>query len=162
MPTKVRIAGTDLCFEATTGRALLDILQENGHPIATSCGGRASCGLCRLTVLSGKELLTSIKAEEIVHLGNVAKVIGMRLACQSLVCADGDVVVAVPAVEDVEERKRRKAERLRADRRSGRELGQAPRPARTRPGEASPPQAGLPAMAERIEWRPGRMRPKGD
>jgi ferredoxin len=141
MVARVRIADTDRVFEAPEGEPLLAILQRNGHPIATSCGGVASCGLCRVVVVEGKEVLSPLGANEVTHLGNVAKIIGARLACQSRVCgSDGDVIIRVPDVGDVEERKRKKAERIRADR-------------RTREGhrESEP--------RERIEWRPGR--PKG-
>jgi ferredoxin len=136
MPAKVRIAGKDVSFDAPEGEDILEILQRNAYPVATSCGGNASCGLCRLTVVSGKEFLSPIKAEEIIHLGNVAKVISLRLACQSQVCGTGEIVLDVPDVGDAEERKRKKTERLRG----------------------SPRTRGAPALRsyEVIEWRPGR------
>jgi 2Fe-2S ferredoxin len=118
MAARVRINASKSAFDAAEGEDLLEVLQRNGVPIATSCGGVATCGLCRITIVRGKEALSTIRAEEIEHLGNVAKVIGLRLACQSKVCGEGEIVVDVPTVEDVEERKRRKAERLRVERRA--------------------------------------------
>ena len=112
---KIHIVPADVTFDANEGESLLEILKANGYPIATSCGGVASCGLCRLTVLRGGESLTPIKPQELTHLGNVAKVVGLRLACQSKVCGPGPVVVQVPEIEIVEDRKRRKAERLREE-----------------------------------------------
>jgi ferredoxin len=134
MTARVRISTSSDVFDAPEGEDLLEVLQRNGVPIATSCGGVATCGLCRITIVRGKESLSTIRAEELEHLGNVAKVIGLRLACQSKVCGEGEIVVDVPVVEDVEDRKRRKAERIRLERRA-------------------PPAA---ASSERavIEWRP--------
>jgi ferredoxin len=146
MPVRVKIEGSDRVLEGAPGEDLLEVLQSNGYPIATSCGGVASCGLCRVTILAGKEALVPIKPHELVHLGNVAKVIGLRLACQAqLLPQEGsvvDVVIRVPEVEDVEQRKRTKAERSRVEWRT-----RAPDSTRSPP---RPP----------IEWRPNRIPPK--
>jgi Na+-transporting NADH:ubiquinone oxidoreductase subunit F len=103
MALLVRVDGTDRVFSATPGDDLLEVLQSHGEPIATSCGGVASCGLCRVTVVSGREALVPIKPQEVLHLGNLAKVIGRRLACQARLRDDPDVdveiVVRVPAVD---------------------------------------------------------------
>lgn len=149
---KVNILSSDVTFEAPEAESLLAVLQANGYPIATSCGGVASCGLCRLTVVRGSESLTPIKPQELVHLGNVAKVVGLRLACQSKVCGPGPIVLQVPEVEIVEDRKRRKAERLRSD-----EHALPPsskRAPRHEGGEGPRSQRFEPPRAERIEWRP--------
>ncbi|WP_394823771.1 2Fe-2S iron-sulfur cluster-binding protein [Pendulispora albinea] len=153
MHAKVRIAGADVAFDAPEGANLLEVLQSNGYPIATSCGGVASCGLCRLTVVRGAESLSPIRPQELVHLGNVAKIVGLRLACQSRVSGPGPIVVQVPEVEVVEERKRRKAERLRG------EAASSPWPERGR--DEFPPSSKRSmrgssegARSERIEWRP--------
>jgi len=145
--------GADVTFDATEGGNLLEVLQSNGYPIATSCGGVASCGLCRLTVIRGAESLSPIKPQELVHLGNVAKVVGLRLACQSVVCGPGPIVLQVPEVEIVEDRKRRKAERLRE------EHGYGQPPSSKRAGSRSerpPPRSEVPRSTgeEPIEWRP--------
>jgi ferredoxin len=144
--TAIRIEGSDRTFEGAPGEDLLEVLQSNGYPIATSCGGVASCGLCRITVVSGKEALVPIKSQEIVHLGNVAKVIGLRLACQAQLKPEEngpiELVIRVPVVEDVEQRKRAKAERSRVEWRT-----RAPDSTRSPPRPA-------------IEWRPNRTAPK--
>lgn len=113
---KIALAGTDRVLEAPDGTSLLDAIQEAGHPIATSCGGVATCALCRVTIREGKENLTPINAQEITHLGSVAKIVGLRLACQARLIGTGDVTVEVPAVEDVAAKKQAKADRLRAQR----------------------------------------------
>jgi cytochrome c551/c552 len=111
--------------------------------------------LCRLTVVAGHENLTPLKPEEITHLGNVAKVIGARLACQAQLCGAGDVEVVVPSVEDVEARKRQKSERLRRERAAHKASqgagNETPRPAPT----AS--SSGVRGGNGKIEWRPRKM-----
>jgi 2Fe-2S ferredoxin len=149
---RLKVRGSSAEIDAPTGATLFSSLQAAGYPISTSCGGRAVCGLCRIVVLSGRELLSPIDAKEIVHLGNVAKVIGARLACQARVLADGDIEIDVPEVVDHAERKR--SQQLRR--------ASSPRPKLGRPSEAggaradatrrlstpsTPPQ-------ERVEWRP--------
>lgn len=152
---KVRISGGEHDLEGAEGADLLEVLQGAKFPISTSCGGRASCGLCRLTVVSGHEHLTPLKPEEITHLGNVAKVIGARLACQAQLCGTGDVEVVVPSVEDVESRKRQKSERLRRERAAQRAAmgsgGETPRPAPTATS------AGARGGGGKIEWRPRKI-----
>lgn len=152
MLAKLRISGTTTVFDVEPGEDLLECLQRHGCPVNTSCGGNARCGLCRVTIEEGGGHLSPIQSEEIAHLGNVAKLIGGRLACQSRFVTEGEVVVKIPPVEDVEGRRRRKAERLRAERAH----------AQSQPAEGNASDPGRPAQRakrEIIEWRP-RMRPK--
>lgn len=111
--TRVFVAGAPEPLVAPEGASLLQVLQSAKVPISTSCGGVATCALCRVTVKSGREHLTPLNSEELVHLGSIAKIVGLRLACQARCLGDGDVHVEVPEVEDVAARKARKAERLR-------------------------------------------------
>ncbi len=113
---KIRVVETGDVYEAGEKDDLLEVLQRNSYPIATSCGGVASCGLCRVTVVAGAELLTPMKSQEVYHLGNVARIVGLRLACQTRAPGTGEVSISVPAVDDVEERKRSKADRARVER----------------------------------------------
>lgn len=111
---KITIAGpTERTVEAAPGTSLLRALQEGGHPISTSCGGVATCALCRVTVTQGKEHLSPLVDSEINHLGTIAKIVGLRLACQAKLTGTGDVRVEVPEVEDVAARKAAKAARMR-------------------------------------------------
>ena len=116
---KIHLAGTDRVLDAPEGTSLLEAIQRGSHPIATSCGGVATCGLCRITVKEGKEHLTPINTGELTHLGSVAKILGLRLACHAKLTGTGDVRVEVPEVEDVAARKALIAERLRQARTSG-------------------------------------------
>jgi len=148
MAVRVRVVGSERALDAEPGDSLLALLQRHAHPIATACGGVASCGLCRLTVVSGQQLLSPLKPEEVHHLGNVAKLISARLACQSVVAdAEGEITVEVPAVEDSNARQLRKNERARADRRAR----DAPRAS----------ERNLAATAGTIEWRPRKLQGRG-
>ena len=71
--SKITIVGAERELEAPAGTSLLSALQQAGHPVSTSCGGVATCALCRVTVVSGREHLSPIVESEITHLGSVAR-----------------------------------------------------------------------------------------
>jgi 2Fe-2S ferredoxin len=121
----------------------LDALQRAGVPIRTSCGGVATCGLCRLTVVEGSKNLTPFKGQEQLHLGNVAPIVGLRLACQTRFACEADVRVSVPPVDDVHARKRRKIERFREA------AGKSSKSANS--VTVPPPRT---ERLPRVEWRP--------
>lgn len=123
----------------TAKEDLLEALQAAGVPIRTSCGGVATCGLCRVTVVAGAQCLTELKGVEEHHLGNVAPIVGLRLACQARFACEGEVRIAVPPVEDVLERRRRKLERTRAE------------------SVSPPPPPGRGPRPARVEWRPRKL-----
>jgi len=146
---RIRVVGCEEVYEAPVGTNLLVALQQAKHPISTSCGGRATCGLCQLTVTRGREFLSSVNDEEIAHLGNVAKVVDIRLACQCVIVSEGEIEVDVPPVVDIAARKREQTRRGFAERANRR---------RSKPGstEATPERASQP-QRERIEWRPRKL-----
>lgn len=102
---RVRIDGTDRAFRIEAGEDLLEIFQSNDEPIATACGGVATCGTCWVTVVSGGDALVPTKPQELVHLGDAANPTGLRLACQAQLRADVDgadedeIVVRIPPVD---------------------------------------------------------------
>ena len=59
--------------------------------------GKATCGLCRVKILSGEAHLSAFNGDERKHLGNVYFITWVRLSCQARVTG-GDVVVDVPPV----------------------------------------------------------------
>lgn len=79
-------------FTIEGGRSLLATLKEENVFIPSACGGRGSCGLCKVKVLSGagKTLPT-----ELPWLSDDEKASGIRLSCQIRVKAD--LRIAVPA-----------------------------------------------------------------
>jgi len=143
---RIRVVGRDEEIEAVEGSSVLQCLLGAKVPISTSCGGQATCGLCRLTVMQGKELLTPVNIKEVGHLGNVAKVVNIRLACQAKVVSEGEIVVDVPPVVDIAARKREQTRRGFAERASRR---------RSVPGQA--PVELKRESQERIEWRPRKL-----
>jgi 2Fe-2S ferredoxin len=113
---RIAIVDSERVIDAPEGTSLLRVLQDAGHPIATSCGGVATCALCRVTVTQGREHLSPLDERELTHLGSIAKIVGLRLACQAKLTGTGDVTLNVPPVDDVAARKAAKAERLRQNR----------------------------------------------
>jgi len=60
------------------GQRLLDVLGENGIHLPTACGGRGTCGQCRVQVLKNPPPLTAMEAD-LVPARRAAE--GERLAC---------------------------------------------------------------------------------
>jgi len=79
------------------GESLFEIGRRNGVAIATSCNGKASCGLCRVVIVAGEEGLTPMGPLEKRHLGNVYFITKQRLSCQARLAANATAVtVDVP------------------------------------------------------------------
>ncbi|HVR64981.1 MAG TPA: 2Fe-2S iron-sulfur cluster-binding protein [Polyangia bacterium] len=88
LPDGPRVACAD-------GESIFDVGRRAGVRIPTSCVGKASCGLCRVKIVSGEQHLTPLNADERRHLGNVYFITKVRLACQTRV-SGGDVAVEIP------------------------------------------------------------------
>jgi 2Fe-2S ferredoxin len=82
------------------GESVFDVARRHGIPIATACSGQATCGLCRVKVVSGEAFLPPFGDNERKHLGNVYFITKERLACQARV-SGGDVVIAVPPLRKI-------------------------------------------------------------
>lgn len=78
--------------ECADGDSVFATGKRAGVDIETACVGQATCGLCRVKVISGAEHLSAITDADEKHLGNVYFLTRVRLACQALV-SGGDVVV---------------------------------------------------------------------
>jgi ferredoxin, 2Fe-2S len=150
----IRVVGSPTILSSALGVTLFEALQRGSVPVGTSCGGRAACGMCRVTVLRGAECLSPILPEEITHLGSVAKIVGTRLSCQARLVADGEIELEVPEAVDVAARKRDKARRHALARNS------APRTRASTDRTATVPQRrsepGEP-NGEQVEWRPRKL-----
>ncbi len=77
-------------FEITGGGSLLTALTENGVKVSSSCGGKGSCGYCKVRVASGAGQL--LPTEEI-YMSREEKLQGIRLACQVKVKEDLEIVI---------------------------------------------------------------------
>jgi len=77
-------------FVVQGGTTLLSILIDNGMEIPASCGGRGSCGFCKLNVKSGGG---DILPTEEIFISKEEKKTGTRLACQVKVKEDIELFV---------------------------------------------------------------------
>ena len=73
------------------GGNLLGALTENKVEISSSCGGRGTCGYCKVRVVSGAGQL--LPTEEL-FMSRQEKSEGMHLACQ--VKVKNDLAIAIP------------------------------------------------------------------
>ena len=78
-------------FAVQGGSTLLSILIDNGMEIPASCGGRGSCGFCKLNVKSGGG---DILPTEEMFISKEEEKTGTRLACQ--VKVKNDIELFVP------------------------------------------------------------------
>jgi len=78
-------------FTVAGGGYLLSNLSENKIEISSSCGGKSTCGYCKVKVLSGGG---SILPTEEVFMSRQEKAASMRLACQ--VKVKNDVEIYIP------------------------------------------------------------------
>jgi NADH:ubiquinone oxidoreductase subunit E/ferredoxin len=77
-------------FEIQGGGYLLQGLTDNGIKVNSSCGGKATCGYCKVRVLSGGGQL--LPTEE-AFMSREEKLNNMRLACQVKIKNDIDVFI---------------------------------------------------------------------
>jgi uncharacterized 2Fe-2S/4Fe-4S cluster protein (DUF4445 family) len=81
-------------IQCDAGDTVFGVASMAKIPITTACGAKATCGLCRVKIVSGEAHLSPINDAEKKHLGNVYFITKMRLSCQTRVA--GDVVVEIP------------------------------------------------------------------
>jgi uncharacterized 2Fe-2S/4Fe-4S cluster protein (DUF4445 family) len=84
-----------LRFACDDGESVFGVARQAGLGITTACNAKATCGLCRVKVISGEAHLSPISDVEKKHLGNVYFITKLRLSCQARV-SGGDVVVEIP------------------------------------------------------------------
>ena len=81
----------DTVLEVEQGNSVMNTLNENGIYLPSACGGKASCGQCKLQILSGGgEILDSEKP----HFSRKEIKDNWRLGCQAKI--KGDMEVKVP------------------------------------------------------------------
>jgi ferredoxin, 2Fe-2S len=91
LPSGIRLACDD-------GESVFHVAQKAKLAITTACNAKATCGLCRVKVISGEAHLTPINDAEKKHLGNVYFITRQRLSCQARI-SGGDVVVEIPGAK---------------------------------------------------------------
>lgn len=89
---KIRISINDgkKEIEAETGSSLLSTLADNGIHLASACGGKGSCGQCRVRVTEGGG---NILPTETVHFSRKEQQTHWRLGCQVKVKEDMEILV---------------------------------------------------------------------
>jgi len=87
-------------FSVQGGNYLLSVLTENKINISSSCAGKASCGYCKVKVLSGGG---PILPTEEGFMSREEKIAGMRLACQVKVKNDLEIYIPdyIEIVKDI-------------------------------------------------------------
>jgi len=93
----ITVSGTDYVLEASPAVSLLNILLQAGIKISHLCGGKAVCGTCRVSVISGAENLSPVKKAERIRLDEVKAKPDQRLACQTYV--KGDIEIRIPGLK---------------------------------------------------------------
>lgn len=76
-------------FEFEKGNTLLETLQEKGILVESPCGGKGTCGKCKIRIIEG--VINEPTEEEIRHLTKEELEHGIRLSC--LVEPEGDLIV---------------------------------------------------------------------
>ena len=77
-------------FEVQGGSPLLGYLTQNGVGVSSSCGGRGTCGYCKVRVSGGGG---QILPTEELFMSRQEKAEHMRLACQVKVKANLTIVI---------------------------------------------------------------------
>jgi 2Fe-2S ferredoxin len=93
MPT-VTFLPAVIAADGAAGESVFEIGRRAGVVIETACVGKASCGLCRVKVVSGADSLSPYNDAERRHLGNVYFITRVRLSCQARISGDVTVELA--------------------------------------------------------------------
>jgi ferredoxin len=102
---RISFQPSGVSIDVPDGMNIREASLQAGLQIPSTCGGVASCGLCKVKITAGTEHISPMTTEEIGKLGNVFFITKERLACQTVV--HGDVSCEVP--DDSAERARRAA-----------------------------------------------------
>ncbi len=88
---RIRFQPYGVRVEAEAGQTLLQAANAGGVPVEAVCGGRGTCGKCRVIAAEG---LAPLTPSERTRLSSEEIALGYRLACQAVVT--GDVTAVVP------------------------------------------------------------------
>jgi 2Fe-2S ferredoxin len=77
-----------------TGSVLMDVLNQNGVPVASSCGGEGVCIKCVITVVDGLENLSRPNEleKDLRDIHDLPR--NQRISCQTEIL--GDIVIDTP------------------------------------------------------------------
>ena len=94
-PVSIDVNG-ERVIEARAGRRLLGTLAENDIYLPAACGGRGTCGQCRVTVISGGG---PALPPEAAHVDADERAKGVRLACAVKIREDMKIVVPTSVLD---------------------------------------------------------------
>ncbi|MCO4771808.1 MAG: (2Fe-2S)-binding protein [Deltaproteobacteria bacterium] len=97
MPT-ITFMPSGVTIEVKPGTTVFNAAARAEVPIASQCGGKCACALCRVKVVGGAELISPMTWEEEGHMGNAFYITRQRLSCQLQVF--GDVTIEVAEIEE--------------------------------------------------------------
>ena len=82
--------------QAVEGKTILDAAKDLGVQIQSICGGRGTCGKCRVIIRDGRENLSKPSESELRFLSEEELDEGFRLACQAIILRGRKIVVEIP------------------------------------------------------------------
>lgn len=80
------------CVVTSENESVFQIGRQAGVMIDTACGGKGTCGLCRVRVVQGSESLIPMNYEEKKFIGTMPQ---WRLSCR-IMPTTTDLVIEVP------------------------------------------------------------------
>ncbi len=93
---EVYFSDIDLTVTAEVGETLLAVAQRVGAPAGSHCGGVCACSKCHLYVEAGPAVNAPEEDEEdMLELAAQERRPTSRLGCQTKLCAEGTVHVAI-------------------------------------------------------------------
>ena len=82
-------------IDAQANQTIIDLAQQIGLDLRSDCGGKGTCGKCRVHIIP-KENLQPPTEPELSLISRDHNEAGFRLACQARVNGQGDLTVTVP------------------------------------------------------------------
>ncbi|MDI6858347.1 MAG: ASKHA domain-containing protein [Dehalococcoidia bacterium] len=89
-PVRVTLENLDLQIEAPAGVSLFTAIRKAGLPLNSECGGRGTCGQCKVRFLEGA---TPATAEDQALIASWDVENGWRLACQAYPTTDCRILI---------------------------------------------------------------------
>lgn len=99
MAPKITIENFNTTIEALPGMTLLNSLLYDEQPINTACGGKATCGCCRVLIVSDGKGLSPPNEYEKNRISEEERKGGWRLACQTSTLRD--VTIYLPTADEL-------------------------------------------------------------
>jgi 2Fe-2S ferredoxin len=88
---KIKLAKSGRILEAPMGANLFHFLNDNGVPVASSCGGEVVCTKCLIKVIEGSENLSHMNELESDMRDIYDTPKNYRMSCQTFV--NGDITI---------------------------------------------------------------------